>query len=220
MPAELALSEQIGVSRVTLRRTFQMLEREGLIVRRRSLGTFVADRTAAPERSQGELNNLVTLGVDTAAETLCFERGCPLPAYAAATLSLPADTLTTHIQRLRRHDGEPFSLTSVYVLERVGVTLTQDMLDDRPVVWFLEDQGVRATKADQNLTAVLADDISAEHLGVTIGSPLLKLRRFVYDQVNQPLLYQQSLYQPDLYQYRMSLTRSNAYDKPSWQHAV
>jgi GntR family transcriptional regulator len=88
------------------------------------------------------------------------------------------------------------------------------------VVWFLEDQGVLAAKADQNLTAVLADDSSAEHLGVAIGAPLLKLRRFVYDQAGQPLLYQQSLYQPDFYQYRMSLTRSNSNDKPSWQDAV
>jgi GntR family transcriptional regulator len=220
MPAEPALSEQFGVSRVTLRRTFQMLEQEGLILRRRSLGTFVADRKAAQESIKGPLTNLVTLGVETAAETLSFEPHTPLPAYAALSLGLPADTLTTHVRRLRRHDGKPFSLTSVYVLERLGVTLTQDVLDDRPVVWFLEDQGVRATKAEQNLTAVLADDSSAEHLGVTIGSPLLKLRRFVYDQAGQPLLYQQGLYQPDLYQYRMSLTRSNSNDKPSWQDAV
>jgi len=220
MPAEPALSEQFGVSRVTLRRTFQMLEQEGLILRRRSLGTFVAERKTEPDSMAGPLNNLVTLGVDTAAETLSFEAHTPLPAYAATSLGLSADTLTTHVRRLRRHDGKPFSLTSVYVLERVGVTLTKDMLDDRPVVWFLEDQGVRAIKADQNLTAVLADDSSAGHLGVSIGSPLLKLRRFVYDQAGQPLLYQQSLYQPDLYQYRMSLTRSNFNDKPSWQDAV
>jgi GntR family transcriptional regulator len=220
MPAEPALSEQFGVSRVTLRRTFQMLEREGLILRRRSLGTFVADRKTAPDNIQGPLNNLVTLGVETAAETLSFEPHTPLPAYAAVSLSLPAETLTTHVRRLRRHDGKPFSLTSIYVLERLGVTLTAEMLDDRPVVWFLEGQGVRAMKADQNLTAVLADHSSAEHLGVAVGSPLLKLRRFVYDQAGQPLLYQQGLYQPDLYQYRMSLTRSNSNDKPSWQDAV
>jgi GntR family transcriptional regulator len=220
MPAEPALSEQFGVSRVTLRRTFQMLEQEGLILRRRSLGTFVADRNTAPENIEGPLNNLVTLGVNTAAETLSFELHTPLPAYAAMSLCLPADTLTTHVRRLRRHDGKPFSLTSVYVLERLCVALTREMLDDRPVIWFLENQGVRATRADQNLTAVLADDSSAEHLGVAIGSPLLKLRRFVYDQAGQPLLYQQGLYQPDLYQYRMSLTRGNSNDKPSWQDAV
>ncbi|MGQ9767650.1 MAG: GntR family transcriptional regulator, partial [Anaerolineae bacterium] len=40
LPSEHALSEQLGISRPTLREALHQLEEEGLIVRRHGVGTF------------------------------------------------------------------------------------------------------------------------------------------------------------------------------------
>ena len=47
LPSEMALAEQLGVSRIVVRQAFNDLTGEGLLVRRRAIGT-----TVAPPRRQ------------------------------------------------------------------------------------------------------------------------------------------------------------------------
>jgi len=44
LPTEWALADQVGINRLTARQCYQMLEREGIIRRYRSKGTFIAPR--------------------------------------------------------------------------------------------------------------------------------------------------------------------------------
>ncbi len=44
LPTEMELAEQHSVSRITVRHALQLLEQEGLIVRRPKLGTFVGSQ--------------------------------------------------------------------------------------------------------------------------------------------------------------------------------
>ena len=48
IPSELALAEQFNVSRITSKKAMETLEREGVIVRYRGKGSFVAERREAP----------------------------------------------------------------------------------------------------------------------------------------------------------------------------
>ena len=48
LPTEKELGEQFGVSRETVRRATESLQRDGLLVKYRSKGTFVASENAGP----------------------------------------------------------------------------------------------------------------------------------------------------------------------------
>jgi DNA-binding GntR family transcriptional regulator len=50
LPSEFLLAEQFGVSRVSVRRTLALLERDGLIVRRRGIGVRVKVKKKVHEK--------------------------------------------------------------------------------------------------------------------------------------------------------------------------
>ena len=221
LPTEMALSAQFNLSRVTVRRALEMLEREGLVVRRQGVGTFPAPQEgggAGPQRLSGLIENLITIGVETTAQTLAFNPDTLLPPHAAGALKLPAGSRGVWLERLRSHKDKPVSLTGVYLAASYGPLLDGQMADDRPVVRILEQAGIIAVSAEQTISAIAANDHAAEKLGVAIGSPVIRLRRTVFDREGNPILHQQSLYNPDRYEYYMLLTRDNSTARPQWRH--
>ncbi|MEO7787737.1 MAG: GntR family transcriptional regulator [Sphingomicrobium sp.] len=220
LPAEFALSDEYGVSRVTVRRTLDLLGRDGLIVRKRGIGTFAAPAKEEPDLApmSGVLDNLITIGLNTKAKLVLFDPASrPIPTAAQALGLQPTDTCLL-IQRLRIHRDQPFSVTNVWVSPRCAPLIDEASLGDQPVVTILEAGGACATCADQTISAVLADHEVGELLDVAIGSPLIRLRRIVTDANDEPILYQQSLYQPDKYEYHMTLQRDNSTARPHWRY--
>lgn len=222
LPPEMQLASTYDVSRVTVRRALELLEREALIVRRHGVGTFAAPEgegeTAGGGRVSGLVENLIALGLEATARLLAFDADAPTPVMVASALNLPADARTIRIERLRIYRGKPLSLTLVYLPQNLTAHISEAMLDDRPVMQILEAGGIRAQRAEQTISAVPADDDAAGKLNVNIGAPLIRLRRTVFDEQGQPFEHQQALYNPDQYEYHMLLTRDNSSARPQWRH--
>ncbi|MCA3255791.1 MAG: GntR family transcriptional regulator [Alphaproteobacteria bacterium] len=209
LPAEPKLATDFGVSRVTVRRALSLLERDGLVDRRRGAGTYVKGRSPTRTRISSAVDGLVTLGLETTARTLVFETARPLP-FAARALGLADDAACLHIERLRSHAGRPFSLTSLWLPSSLARIVARDRLGDRPVIEILEEAGHSSASAEQTLSAIAADPRTAELLAVSPGSPLLRMQRIVRDGDGGAHLVQQSLYVPDQFEYRMELARGRA----------
>lgn len=219
LPSEFSLSERFGVSRVTVRRTLSILQKDGLVERRRGVGTFAIQ---TPEEDtnppiSGMLENLITIGLNTQAETLLFETTVP-PGRVLSALGLEGAEPCIKIERCRFHNQTPFSFTTIWVPPSLAPLLEDMELDDRPVISMLESKGVRAVSADQTLSAVASDDRAAQILGITIGVPLIRLRRTVFDSDGVAVLFQQSVYIPERYEYHMLLSRDNSNARPHWRH--
>ena len=204
LPSEPALAATYGVSRVTVRRTLDMLEAEGLVRRVRGVGTFPTPRPTDGARNiSGLVENLITFERSTTAELLDWTVAPPSPAAARALGPDPA----LRVQRLRRYQGEPISLSTLHVPLDLAGLIDRDTLGSDPIVVALERAGVVAERTEQALTALLADDRSARFLGVAPASPLIAMRRAMLDAANRPILHQESLYAPERFEYRMTLTR-------------
>jgi GntR family transcriptional regulator len=219
LPPEFVLAGQFGVSRVSVRRTLALLERDGLIIRRRGVGTFVAtqsDKTAGT--IAGVIDNLVTIGLETEARLLEYGDDPAPPAFVAGTLNLPPACLPIRIRRLRSHRGSPFSLSTIWLSPATAALIDPETLGDRTTVAALEAAGIRSASAEQTIGATLADHEVGALLDVALGSALVLLRRTVRDVANAPLLFQQSLYRPDRYEYHMLLTRDQSTARPRWRH--
>lgn len=216
----MALSKTYDVSRVTVRRALEMLERESLIVRRHGVGTFATPPAGdgGGARLAGLVENLITLGLETTARLIAFDAAAPTPAPAAAALNLTPGSPAVRIERLRFYKSRPLSLTTLYLPPRLADRIRESDLDDRPVMRILEATGIRAMRAEQTISAVAADDDAANKLSVGIGAPLIRLRRTVFDEEGAPFEHQQGLYNPDQYEYHMLLSRDNSSNRPQWRH--
>lgn len=130
LPTENELAELHGVSRVTVRRALGELQRERLIVRRRSSGTRVIYRPApAPVAADiaGVLANLAEMGRRTAVKLLSFDY-VPAEGSVAKALGVAADQLLQRSVRVRSVDAVPFSYLTTHVPESISVTFTKQEL--------------------------------------------------------------------------------------------
>src|SRR5258708_35527054 len=87
LPTEMALSDQFGVSRETIRKSLQRLEQNGIIRRRQRAGTFLAKHPAlsADLRLTGPIEEFKDLGTAPTAK-LVSKRPVRAPADVAGAL--------------------------------------------------------------------------------------------------------------------------------------
>ncbi len=110
IPPEPELAKQLGVSRTSVRAALQALERDGIISRRRGVGTYV---NAHAVRSRIQLNGLSRFtqmiedagrAADVIVEDLAYT---PLDRQVAALLSAEAGTPVILVTKLLCADGKP-----------------------------------------------------------------------------------------------------------------
>lgn len=218
LPSEPDLGHLHRVSRVTVRRALDQLEREGLIKRQPGAGTFVAARRAT-RPVVADLSNalvdLIEMGRRTGVRLLSFTFVHTAPLIADA-LHLPTGHRCQRSVRVRLIDGEPFSYLVAHVPERIGVTYTEADLASTPLLVLLERSGVRVDRATQTVGATLAAPEVAEALGLDTGSPLITLTRIVFDAQGRGVEHLQAYYRPDRYSLQMDLVRLGQSDARRW----
>jgi GntR family transcriptional regulator len=218
LPGELELAQRYRVSRVTVRAALGRLAREKLIVRQRGRGTFPRPRHAAGAsraRLGGLLENLLAMGLKTTVRVVELAEIAAPPEVAQA-LRIPAGDRVQKAVRLRSYRGAPVSHLTTFVPAAIAARFGRRELAAKPMLQLLEESGVRVSRAEQTLSARLADHAVAPLLEVGIGSPLLAVTRTVYDQRDRPVQLLRGLYPPERFEYRMDLTRSGGDTPRIW----
>lgn len=209
LPSEAAISEDLGVSRITVKRAMNDLADEGLVTRTRGRGTVVSFRPPEeplPDGFAGLMENLQTIAATTRVDVLSFDYVTP-PAEIAALLNLQDTDLTQRVERRRSRGEEPFSYILSYVPEAIGRGWDAAGLSAHPILKLIEDAGNRIASARQRVTAKAASPLVAQTLKLPPGAPLLKVSRLVSDDAGRPIEYIDVLYRPDMYYLEMDLRR-------------
>ncbi len=215
MPGEHEFAADFRVSRITVRRALEMLERDGLIRRKRGAGTYArAPGAAAPQRDnlRGLLENLLTMGLRTQVRLLEFDY-VPATAEVAGLLGVVPGASVLRAVRVRSTEGVPFSHLTTWVPEDVGRRFGRDDMAEKPLLALLE-QHERIARAEQTISAILADATVAPRLQVEIGAALLWVRRQVFNAEGRVIEAIDSLYRPDLYAYQIGLVRDGGLWSP------
>ncbi len=191
LPTELALGQQYGVSRITVRRALQDLSDQGYVQRRQGRGTYVLGRTAKePPPSLTVLDGLRKAELETSVELIEYgPRNPPPAAQAALGLKPPADAL--YALRLRRDKttAEPLMITETWLPSRFADALTWRALETTALYKLLAQQGVVTGRVIQEVTAEIADPFKAQLLETDIGGALLRINRLVFDTDQHPVEY-------------------------------
>ncbi|MGA0593951.1 GntR family transcriptional regulator [Enterovirga sp. CN4-39] len=220
LPGELEISKQHGVSRITVRRTMEMLTADGLIERRRGRGTFArtgALGTPITGQLSGLADNLSSYAEFTAVTLHSFEY-IPASPMVAATLEIGEGESVQKAVRTRSREGVPVSLLTTHVPAGLGRTYSRDELASGSLIRLLERGGARVDSADSTITAKLADAFSAPLLGIQVGQPLIALTRTVRDERRRPIEYLSALYRPDQYEVRLSMSRDGTGSPNLWRY--
>ncbi len=222
LPGENRLAEQFGVSRITVRRALDALALDGMIEKRTGAGSVVlpnATETPIAADFAGLIPQLVEIDRSTTARLLSFSYG-PAPAPVAEALALSAGERVQAAVRVRLSDGQPFSHLTTHVPADIAENYDESDLATQPLFRLLERSGVQVDSATQSVSAALATPDVAEALGVSVGAPLLSLRRVVRDDTGRGVEHLSALYRPDLFRLEMTLARTGTGDNRHWEPVI
>lgn len=221
LPLESALSLRFGVSPLTVRRALEQLATQNHVVRRpgRGHGTRVNAPHAGPRPDGLSMARLYEkyekLAGKTEIQVLNFDM-VPAGERVSGCLKCRPDDLIQRTVRLRFIDDEPFSLFTTYVPEDIGRHFTIEDVKREPVLVLVERQGCNVIRAEQAISACLADSTTADLMKTDVGAALINVRRSVLDNDDRIVEYISVLYRPDRYQYTFPLRRDNSAQNHYW----
>lgn len=216
-PGDEELRRRFDVSRVTVRKTMQLLEEDNLITRARGKGTFpTVERETPAERANisGLYENLATISARGSAKVLTFEIvNTPKMILDEASDFGPR---ALKIERIRRFKTDVLYFVRSYIPEHIGKQITIKDVASEPILFVLDHLGRLPENAMQTLSAVAATPDLAGELGVNVGAPLIYMKRQFRDQGKAIIEFSEYYYRPEKFAYQIELTRRGTSDAPRW----
>jgi GntR family transcriptional regulator len=214
LPAEPELCREFDVSRTVVRQALKELSYEGLIVRRKGKGTFVASPKFTESQIQelsGFYQDMVDLG-HTPYSQILRQEIIPASAGVADRLALSAGSAVIQIDRLRFVEDVPLVLVTTYVPYKLCPQLVEADLSHRSLYEFLETEcGLVLARGRRTIEAVVADEYQSELLRIEKGAPLILLDSVSYLADDTPIEYYRALHRGDRSRFEVELVRLQEY---------
>jgi GntR family transcriptional regulator len=189
---ELARIHQVSL--MTARHALATLEREGVVERRRGIGTFVATTRIHFNKLMSYTEQMASRGLSARSKVL-FAGLLNSENEIAARLSLPAGSPLIKLERVRHAADEPFALETCYLSADEFKGLADAVMERSSLFATLEhDYGVELAYADEEIDATDADQRTAKLLAVPRGTSVLRIRQLIYTTKGKPTIYVLGLY--------------------------
>lgn len=206
LPNELDIAKSLHLSRPTIRKAMDDLVREGLLVRKRGVGTQVVSNEIRRPLSLSSLyDDLVRSGIEASTKVLTFDI-VPATEEIAQKLGIPTGTKVYYVRRLRLENGTPLSLMENWIPTSIG-ELSPSMLEDRGLYQTMRGLGVTFSLGHQKVGATVANQEQAEHLEISEGAALVTMSRTTMNDVGTRVETGSHVYRADLYTFEMTLSQ-------------
>ena len=198
LPPERDLAEDLGVSRITLRKALDGLVGGGLLTRRQGAGTFVSGRV---EKSFSKLTSfsedMAARGRSSRSEWIARAEGSVTPDESLM-LGLSPGTPVYRFHRIRYADDFAMALeySTIPAFALPGTNVVRGSLYEA-----LNAAGNRPVRALQRLRAVLFDAQKAQLMGIEPGAPGLLIERRGFLEDGRAVEMTQSWYRGDAYDF-------------------
>jgi DNA-binding GntR family transcriptional regulator len=204
LDGELALADQLGVSRPTLRRAIEYLVDRGYLVRRRAVGTQVVHpKVRRPMALSSLYDDLATSRKDPRTKVLSIAT-VPATDAVAHALGLDDRVEVVALERLRYADGEPLAIMRNW-LPLGLVELDAERLERTGLYQLMRAAGIKLHLASQTIGARGASTAEAKLLGARRGEPLLTMSRTTYNENGLPVELADHIYRASLYTFEIVL---------------
>lgn len=205
LPGEVELSNKLGIARNTLRQAIYTLVSEGLLYRKKGVGTKITGKIASKGLNwQSFTQEMKLLGY----QPKTFETQVTIekpPKEVALFFNCLPDCNLCKLERLRGNEKGPFVNFVSYFTTLVKLDETDDL--SIPLYSLLEAKYfLTANVSREEISAVIANVLLANKLNVPVGYPLLQRKRLVYDTGMRPLEYNIGHYLGDKFVYTAEFT--------------
>ena len=207
LPTERELAGELAVSRLTIRRVLDNLERERRVYRVQGAGTFVREPHVAKSLELTSFSEDMRQRGMTPGSRLLTSEAKPAGARIGQELALsPADPVV-HIARVRTADGEPICLEHSYIPEALAPGLLQMDLEGSLYELLNTHFRLELEHATQTINATVVDQNDARLLTVPAFSAAFRVERTGFDARGRAIERAESLYRADRYRYDVTLYR-------------
>lgn len=204
LPNEVDMSRQLNISRNTLRQAINQLVMEGLIVRKKGVGSWVSASGIV-----GKMKNWYSfsqemrmLGIEVFNFELHVVRKEPSEDVKEFFGFKDESRECLVLERLRGKKEYPFVHFISYF--NPDIPFEGDENFSEPLYGLLEKRfGIRVRTSKEELSARLAGETIAEKLRIEASDPVFVRKRFVYDASDVPIEYNIGYYRADSFTYRI-----------------
>ena len=182
IPSEPGLCQLLDVSRTVVRQALGELENERVLVRRKGLGTFVAEPKVSGRLFQsltGFHDDMLSQGRSPRTRVLAMVVE-PANDLVAGQLGLEPGDKVLRMERVRSVDTEPIVLVTTWLPHDLVQPLVGLDFTDRSLYPELAKLNMHIQHGKRTLEAISATTADARLLEVKRGDPLLFLRSVTY----------------------------------------
>ena len=207
LPKEVTMSKKLGVSRNTIRQAINKLAHEGLIERKKGVGTKVITKKistrldnwisfTAEMKSQGRevVNYFLKITLVTPSDKV----------YEA--LSLSTAKKVWKLQRVRGAKDARYLYSVSYFHPRIGITGDENF--GTPLYELIEkEHDIIVSTSREKLKAIKANKMVSDYLEIEEGVAVLERERLVLDVGSKPVEYNLVYYNTDYFTYDIDIKR-------------
>lgn len=208
LPKEVTMSKKLGVSRSTIRQALNKLVLEGLIQRKKGVGSKVITKKistrldnwisfTAEMNSQGRevVNYFLKITLVDATDKV----------YDA--LSLSKSKKVWMLQRVRGAKDAKYLYSISFFHPRVGITGEENF--NTPLYELIEkEHDIIVATSREKLRAIKATKEVSDYLGIKDGIAVLERERLVLDVGDKPVEYNLVYYNTDYFSYDIDIKRN------------
>jgi GntR family transcriptional regulator len=199
LPAERQLCEQYGVSRITCRHAFRLLQEQGFVERYQGRGTIV--RATQPRKLPILVNDYsesIREAAPSMARTLVYRDNIVPPRDISEILGLFKMEPCFLAERVDHVEGKPIAFDKAYIPANLSSRITAEMLArvDFLQLW-LESEGLEMSHVRNFIEAVKATQEIKNRLQVGSSYPILKVTDIFYASTGRALAVFVTFYRGD-----------------------
>lgn len=204
IPTESQMEEFYKVSRITVRKAIEELQKENIVEKKQGKGTFVKEPYILYDaNSIGSLTQrLAKQNILLTTKSISFEL---IQTEHYVKDLLKCEKLLC-IKRLRMINDTPFA----YMLNYIDDTRVPNLKDKFNIqslyTFFKEEYKIEFYNAKETIEAKAANKKIAKLLDIEKKSPLLCLRRLSYDKFDRPIEYSDIVIKSDMYIHQITLS--------------
>lgn len=208
LPTEDELMLEFGVSRGTVRKAIDLLERQGLVRREQGRGTFVQEpgRRGPAGFVLSDFAREMQRQQRQPATKVLKQEVVPAPPTIAAHLALAEGDSVIHIQRLRLADDQPIIFEERYLNARLCPELATEEIERQSIHWLLVHKyKLPLVRVSHTVEMREVGEGSAALLHLRPTDPIFAVERLTYTQVDGevcPAVYYHALYHGEEYQFQ------------------
>jgi GntR family transcriptional regulator len=211
VPSEKQLAEEFGVSNITIRKAMALLVEDGLVIRRRGIGTRVISKqeTRIPLKITGNFRDWVdsAVGQKQRLKVDVLEIAVArCPQSVAKIFSTAPDSKIWRMKRIRKLNAEPISYYINHVPPELLTNVTaQDFEKGSFIDVFERSCGIKIAKIEQRVEATTADMDVSSILGTEFGDPLFFIENIYYTADLSPVEVTHMYFRGDRYIYKSDI---------------